>query len=45
MDKENERYKEDQDMIVGSSTMKDEKLNLRGLPVSYTLGDSGDWNT
>jgi hypothetical protein len=35
--------KEDQYMIVG--TMKDEKLKLRGLHVSYTLGYSGEWNT
>ena len=31
-----ESYKEDQCRIVG--TMKDEKVKLRGLHVSYTMG-------
>jgi hypothetical protein len=31
-----ERYKEDQYRIVG--TVKDEKIKVRGLHVSYTLG-------
>jgi hypothetical protein len=30
-------------MMVGA--MKDEKLKLRGLHASHTLGCSGDWNT
>jgi hypothetical protein len=25
--------------------MKDQKVKVRDLHVSYTLGDSGDWNT
>jgi hypothetical protein len=29
-------------MIVG--VMKDEKLEVRDLHVSHTLGDAGDWN-
>jgi hypothetical protein len=43
INREIEIYKEDQYVIVGM--MKDQKLKLRGLHVSHTLGWSGDWNT
>ncbi len=41
--RDSESYKEHQFMIV--DVMKDNKLKLRGLHASHTLGCSGDWNT
>jgi hypothetical protein len=43
INRESESYKKDQYMIVG--VMKDKKLKVRGLHVSYTMVCSGDWNT
>ena len=43
MKREIENYIEDLHMSV--SVMKDEKLKVRDLHVSHTLGFTGDWNT
>jgi hypothetical protein len=43
IDRENERYRENLHMSVG--VMKDQKIKLRDLHVSHTLGCVGNWNT
>ena len=41
--KESERYRQDLHMRIGS--MKTQKLKLKNLHDSHTLGDVGDLNT